>query len=152
VIDRLTGNGVADRVLSSQSRVVNSLLSARRVDRMSEHADRVGDDAYAPADMMDDLRNGIFSEMAGQDAIEIDVYRRNLQRTYVDRLAGVIATPSASSDLPALARGELVAIMMMTNGAAGDRAGDPTINAHLADLHARCRKALDTDSDTESNA
>ena len=147
VIDRLTGNGVADRVLSSQSRVVNSLLSARRVDRMSEHADRIGDDAYAPADMMDDLRDGIFAEMNGNDAIEIDVYRRNLQRTYVDRLGGVIETPSASSDLPALARGELVAIMMMTNEAASSRAEDATVKAHLADLHARCRKALDTEND-----
>ncbi len=147
VIDRLTGNGVADRVLSSQSRVVNSLLSARRVDRMSEHADRIGDDAYAPADMMDDLRDGIFAEMNGNDAIEIDVYRRNLQRTYVDRLGGVIEAPSASSDLPALARGELVAIMMMTNEAASSRAEDATVKAHLADLHARCRKALDTEND-----
>jgi hypothetical protein len=96
---------------------------------------------------MDDLRDGIFAEMNGNDAIEIDVYRRNLQRTYVDRLGGVIETPSASSDLPALARGELVAIMMMTNEAASSRAEDATVKAHLADLHARCRKALDTEND-----
>jgi hypothetical protein len=37
--------------------------------------------------------------------------------------------------------------MMMTNEAASSRAEDATVKAHLADLHARCRKALDTEND-----
>ena len=76
----------------------------------------------------------------------MDIYRRNLQRTYVDHLASLIATPAANSDLPALARAELVAIGDMVSKKTGVGANAVT-SAHLADLAARIEHALDNEND-----
>ena len=73
---------------------------------MSELATRCPKDAYTPADLIKDLHAGIWTELK-PGPIEIDLYRRNLQRAYVDLLAGFLENPPEDSDLPALARAEL---------------------------------------------
>ena len=139
---RLTSEGVATRVLSAQSRLLRMLVNARRINRMAEHAERMGEGAYTPAAMLADLRNGVFSEL-NDKSIRIDIYRRNLQRTYVDMLGSLIQDPSASSDLPALARVELVALKAAISKREPEVANDVTMTAHLGDLSARIEAALD---------
>ncbi len=139
---RLTSEGVATRVLSAQSRLFRMLINTRRINRMTEHAERTGEGAYTPAAMLADLRNGVFSEL-NDESIRIDIYRRNLQRTYVDMLGSLIEDPSASSDLPALARVELVALKAALSKHESEVANDVTMTAHLRDLFARIEAALD---------
>ncbi len=139
---RLTSEGLANRVLSAQSRLLRMLINTRRINRMAEHAERTGEGAYTPAAMLADLRNGVFSEL-NDKSIRIDIYRRNLQRTYVDMLGSLIQDPSASSDLPALARVELVALKAAISKRESEVANDVTMTAHLRDLFARIEAALD---------
>jgi hypothetical protein len=155
---RITATGVADRVLGAQRRVVTSLVNASRIKRMTEHAEG-DDDAYSPTEFLGDMRNGLFEEFSNRRP-EVDLYRRGLQRLYVDHLANALnpapaAAPNPNippqfrptrvgdSDFPALARAELVAIKASVsarrNGAEG------MVGAHIDDLLAKIDEALDAD-------
>jgi Met-zincin/Domain of unknown function (DUF5117)/Domain of unknown function (DUF5118) len=146
IVLRLEASGVADRVLGSQRRLLGALISDQRIKRMAEHAMRDGDDAYTGADMLEDLREGLWSELDGRDRT-IELPRRNIQRAHVELLIDRL-TPDedgngeTNSDLPALARAELVAILEMCQGAA-ERHLDDTTEAHVLDIAARIKQAFD---------
>ena len=52
--------------------------------RMIENEALNGSDAYTLEEMMDDLKIGVWFELKNNG--KIDVYRRNLQRSYINRL------------------------------------------------------------------
>jgi hypothetical protein len=142
VVARLTADGTAQTVLRAQTQVLGSLISKQRIDRMCEvEQSETNKPGYPPAKLFLDLRNGLFRELSAKP-VDIDLYRRNLQRSYVDLLAGDIKAPAANSDLPAYAREELESIRDLIKKT--DTAGvKPAVQAHLKDLSARITKALD---------
>jgi hypothetical protein len=143
ITGRLEASGAAERILDSQRSVLRALLSDSRIKRMSEHLQRSEDPAkvYSSAQLLEDLRNGIMSEL--QDAKpSIDLYRRNLQRAYVDLLAEKVKSNSTDSDLPALARAELTEMLAKVKGKSPT--GDPLTDAHLGQLRASIETAFDT--------
>src|ERR671912_912731 len=87
ILRRIEPVGVLDRVEASQARVLNSLLSSVRVNRLVEQEAIDGAAAYAPLDFLATVRHGVFSEIHGVTAAPIDAYRRNLQRAYVETLS-----------------------------------------------------------------
>ena len=107
---------------------------------MSELAESDGNRAYPPAALLEDLRTGIFSDLS-KETVSINLYRRNLQRAYVDKLAANLTKPASNSDLPALARSELAEIRVIVHGAIEKNNG--VSKAHLMDLAARIALALD---------
>ncbi|MHC4974992.1 MAG: zinc-dependent metalloprotease [Planctomycetota bacterium] len=153
---RVESSGVADRVAQAQGRLLRSIIADQRIRRMSEHTQRDGDDAYTPADMLEDLRDGIWDELEGHRR-SISLQRRNVQRAHVETLisrmspdenaprnpfgGGGNASPVVS-DLPALARAELAAILEMCQEALG-RNTDAMTQAHLMDIAAKIRLAFD---------
>ena len=97
---------------------------------------------YAPTDMLNDVRKGIFSELDGA-AVKVDPYRRNLQRAYIDLASlRVNAAQSSADDNRALFRGELRAVDAAAQAAAA-RTTDAETRRHLQDLRAEVAKALD---------
>jgi hypothetical protein len=141
IVGRLTAEGTAQTVLRSQSQVLRSLISRQRIDRMSELEQSQAKPGYPASKLFLDLRTGLFRELDTKP-LDIDLYRRNLQRSYVDMLAGDVKTPAANSDLPAYARAELEALRdrLRKTETTGTK---PVIEAHLKDLVARITKALD---------
>jgi hypothetical protein len=148
------------RIASAQAGILSALLRDDRLVRMSEYAHGGGAAAYAPLELLADLRAGIFSELAaGRD---IDVFRRSLQRSYVQVLnlklnppaptPGAVPTFQAAptgpqlsaelSDVRAAARADLKALDGQLQAALSRSSG--TTRAHLDDLRARIAKALDT--------
>jgi Met-zincin/Domain of unknown function (DUF5117)/Domain of unknown function (DUF5118) len=141
VVARLTAEGTAQRILGVQMSVLRRLVSPDRVARMSEIEQSGADPAYTPAKLFTDLRSGLFQELIGKPA-DIDLYRRNLQRSYVELLSSNIKNPTANSDLPAFSRGELEAIQDLLKKA--DPTGlKPVVQRHIKDLAARIEHALD---------
>lgn len=139
IVLRLTDEGVAERVLATQRRLLASLVSPARIDRMAEIAD--GDtEAYTPTELLTDVRRGLFRETQGMSGAA-DIYRRNLQRAYVEQLGGYLLSPDAGSDLPGLARQELAAIAELAERTSSRLAA--TERVHRADLAARIERALD---------
>src|ERR1041384_6368623 len=79
-----------------------------RFDRLVEQEAIDGMAAYKPADFMADVRRGIWSELEGAGPIKIDVYRRNLQNSYIDLLSNKLnVRPFVTDDYRALIKAEL---------------------------------------------
>jgi hypothetical protein len=117
-----------------------------------------GTAAYSAIEMLDDLRNGIFAE--AKTGAKTDVYRRNLQRAYVERLqflmekeqqriplqysnyVGITQVDVSQSDIRAMARGELNMLKSMAQSAT---ASDKMTRYHYQDLVARIDEILKKD-------
>jgi hypothetical protein len=134
-------------VIGVQSQVLRSLISQGRVARLGEIEQTQTNATYAPSKLFLDLRKGLFRELSAKP-VEIDLYRRNLQRAYVEMLAANIKTPASNSDLPAYSRAELESIRTLISQASPDP--DKTVvQNHLKDLTARILKALNPRPTTE---
>ena len=142
ILLRLEADGAPARILQSQSRLLSALISDTRVKRMSEHAERAAEEgtSYRPYEMLVELRGGVWGEII-ESRPSIDLYRRNLQRAYVELLAERLEG-AADSDLPALVRGEL-GIMGDAIDALPRDYGDDETRLHVQDLRARIEAALD---------
>ena len=143
ILRRIEASGALTRVNAAQERILNSLLSNTRFDRLVEQEALDGMAAYKPADFMSDVRRGIWSELEGAGPIKIDVYRRNLQNSYIDLLSNKLnVRPSVTDDHRALIKAELRDLSTAI-GAASARATDRQTRAHLADARDQIAKALD---------
>jgi len=140
-VSRLTAEGTAQRILSAQEAVLRSLTSSRRIQRLAEIEQTSTNAAYSPAKLFNDLRDGLFRELGTKPA-DIDLYRRNLQRSYIDMLAANLKPPVANTDLPAYSRAELEEIRSLVRNADVAQS-KPVVQKHLKDLNARITRALD---------
>jgi hypothetical protein len=142
ILRRIEPAGALARVNLAQERILNSLLSNTRFDRLVEQEAIDGAAAYKPADFMADLRRGIWSELEG-GPVRIDVYRRNLQNSYIDALSNKLnVRPAVTDDYRALIKAELRDLSAAI-GVAMPRATDRQTRAHLADARDQIAKALD---------
>jgi hypothetical protein len=143
ILRRIEPVGVLDRIETGQRRVLNSLLSTARVNRLVEQEALDGDAAYHATDFLADVRKGIWSEVYSDGAVVVDAYRRNLQRAYVetlgDRINGRLA---ASDDARAFFRGELKTLDADLKGALAKTTDRPT-KLHLEDIQTQIAHALD---------
>ena len=142
ILRKIEATGSADRMLALQQRLLGSLLNESRIKRLAEIA-ADDDDAYRAAELFSDLRDGLFSELDDRTP-EVDVYRRNIQRAFVDRLSKLVKKPAGDSDSAALARLSLVELRETLDDRV-DSVRDDTTKAHLMDLAGRIDDALDTD-------
>src|SRR5689334_9884796 len=142
ILRRIEAAGAVTRVNLAQERILNSLLNNARFDRLVEQEAIDGAAAYRPADFMGDLRKGIWSELNG-GPVRIDVYRRNLQNSYIDLLSNKLnGRPAVTDDYRALIKAELRDLSTAI-AAAMPRASDRQTRAHLADARDQIAKALD---------
>ncbi|MBM3442991.1 MAG: zinc-dependent metalloprotease [Bacteroidetes bacterium] len=157
ILDRISAP-LSNTVGSLQESLLGSMLSAARLDRMVQSANRFPN-TYAIDEFYADLRKGIFSELATGKRIEN--LRRNLQKAYVERMialiapAGTPAPPSSMggftislspdmrrSDVSSLTRAHLASLRSEIM-AAVSRTSDSMSRYHLQDLSERIRNALD---------
>jgi hypothetical protein len=142
ILRRIEPMGALARVNAAQERVLNSLFSNTRFDRLVEQEAIDGAVAYRPSDFMSEVRRGIWSEIEA-GPVKIDVYRRNLQNSYIDLLSNKLnVRPSVTDDYRALIKAELRDLSTAIN-AAMPRATDRATRAHLADARDQIAKALD---------
>jgi hypothetical protein len=141
ILARLEPGGAPDRLLNSQRRLLGILLDDARCKRMTEHANGSSASAYTPADLLTDLQTSLWSELK-PETVEIDLYRRNLQRAYIELLGNHANRTDASTDLPALARSALKDLMASLSKIIL-RGKDQVTRAHLEDLIARIDRILE---------
>lgn len=90
--------GVVERIRWFQTTGLNALLSPHRLERLVEQHAMLGEEAYGPAEMLDDLRNSIWNEL--NDNSEIDTYRRNLQNAWLDQVSYLLLEAEAEAGNP----------------------------------------------------
>jgi len=84
IFNKIEYDGSIERVRTMQERALNNIMDFGRMARLMENEEIDNRDAYSLLDMMTDLRKGIWSEVySGRN---IDRYRRNLQRAYIERM------------------------------------------------------------------
>ena len=81
-------------ILSLQDAALNRMMSATTMNKMLNAEASIGNKAYTVTDLLTDLKQLLFTELAGKKPV--DLYRRNLQKSYVERL-GTIINPVAVS-------------------------------------------------------
>ena len=147
IFNKIQFDGQVERIRNMQERTLNNLLDFGRMARLMENEEVNGDEAYGLIDMMSDVRTGIWSEVySGQN---IDRYRRNLQRAYIERMEHLMTEeqseiPSryrswisrsnidvAQSDIRPVVRGELKTLQSQIRRAANR--GDRLTRYHLQD-------------------
>ena len=84
ILNKIEFAGITNRIRSIQSSYLNSLLDFGRMARMIENEALNGINAYTLSQMMNDLKKGLWKELYKKE--KIDIYRRNLQRSYINRL------------------------------------------------------------------
>ena len=160
VLSKINPESGVEAVKSMQDATLSSLLAGDRMVRLLETS-TTSKDNYSVDELISDLNKGIFSELKG--ASSIDMYRRNIQKLYVDKLiellkpgtASVRAVPVgvtygfstrrvnlAQTDLPSIARGQLNALkneLKMSSARMSDRMS----KYHVQDLTSRIGLALD---------
>ncbi|WP_105474285.1 zinc-dependent metalloprotease [Jejuia pallidilutea] len=157
IFNKIEYSGSVERVRSMQARTLSNILSLGKMARMIENESLNGNNAYTLTEMMRDLRNGIWSEL--NTGKNIDTYRRNLQRAYIDRLEYLMTaetpkSPSSNSsyikftpvntsqsDIRAVVRAELNTLKRLINSRLGGR--DSMSRIHLKDAVERINIILD---------
>ncbi|MDP2957114.1 MAG: zinc-dependent metalloprotease [Longimicrobiales bacterium] len=162
ILRRIEPEGQVARFRTQQQRVLTSLLSQPRLERLVEFESLAARpaDAYTLADLMTDLRDGVWGEL-DDGSVRVDPYRRNLQRAFVEavdrRLHPTEAelnrpatafspapTPPWGSDVRAVMRAELQDLDRLIQQAQG-RAGDAMTRIHLRDLRMEIARVLSTE-------
>ncbi|GAK89176.1 hypothetical protein JCM19297_3700 [Nonlabens ulvanivorans] len=136
IVQNIAPEGYFERLRSIQARQLNSLLSFDRIGRLI-NSETVDTNYYAALEMLQDVRKGIFSKST------TDIYKRNLQRVYIDRLAYLMTENSTrssynipQSDVRALVRGEL-STLQSTLRSKRNSASNQVNKYHYEDLLAR---------------
>lgn len=141
ILSRIEETGIVERIRGLQDRTLAQLLNPDRLDRMQENDAVNRSDAYSINTMMDDLINSIYSEVRSGSTPSL--YRRNLQRTFIEGLERVVGSESNKyehSDAKAIARGKLNKIKDMLATARGT---DDLSKYHYADLQENIKTVLE---------
>jgi hypothetical protein len=78
------GESPTQTISRSQDRVLNYLLSTNTVSKLAVNQAMYGDRAYRLIDYFNDIDNAMWTEL--KDEQPVDLYRRNLQRSYIEQL------------------------------------------------------------------
>ncbi|MFC2156724.1 zinc-dependent metalloprotease, partial [Acidobacteriota bacterium] len=84
ILGRFQHAGIVDRIRGLQVGIINRLLDFHRIQRMIEAKAKLGDKTYTIEDLFHDVHRAVWNELSGPKPI--DVFRRNLQRGYLERL------------------------------------------------------------------
>ncbi|MDN3588030.1 zinc-dependent metalloprotease [Pedobacter aquatilis] len=162
ILDNISQDGL-EVVGRLQNTTINRLLGTSTLTKLISAEALDGASAYKITDLFTDLNASIFTELKSNQAI--DVYRRNLQKLYVDKLISIIkpATPATTatnailvgrggttqggisasqSDVASVVKGQLRELDATIK--TGATAATGLSKYHLQDLSDRIENALDS--------
>ena len=152
-----TGSDPLNVVGSRMEGVLNALLANNRMNKLISAEAAIGNKAFTLTDLMTELQQDIWTEVRTHKPI--DVYRRNLQKAFVERFGAIInpAAPAAASfggivisfggpdvkktDVVSVAKGTLRSIRAEITSAIGS-SGDKMTRYHLQDMQERIDRIL----------
>jgi hypothetical protein len=164
ILNKFSDPASTEMVATLQANVLNNLLSAERMFRMTVCSGRYGAaNSYGVDELLGDAKKGVWSEL--NSGASIDYYRRNLQKTYIGALINLIDPPPPvvpaagaggrggrgfgnaftgnikNTDVPSIARAQLVELRAEI-AAAIPRMTDKLSRVHLQDVQERIKQAL----------
>lgn len=160
IFDR-TGANAISTIGGIQDNILNQILSGRTMSKLIDAEAESGNKAYTILNLLADLKKGIWSELSSKT--RIDVYRRNLQKSYISMLDELLNPPRSGgstgtsiiitfggrpttnvdkSDIKSVVRAHLTSLRSEVRAAA---ASNPDLMSryHLQDIITRIDNALD---------
>ena len=154
-----TGGNPLTIIGNIQDGTLNRLFGTNTLNKLVNAETSIGNNAYKITDLFSDLKKGIWIELSTKKPI--DVYRRNLQKSYINILnnllnpattvtvigggGGGFGAPAPvntdKSDIKSVVRAHLTSLKNEVNAAAAGIA-DPMSKYHLQDISKRIDKAL----------
>jgi hypothetical protein len=155
ILDKIN-SPASDQLGSLQDNTLASLLSSGRLTRMTTSSNRFAN-AYGVDELFSDLKKGIWSELPARK--KIDGYRRNLQKSYVERMTTLLGGGGSSltisisgaissgpdpkkTDVTSIVRAHLSSLRAEALAAAAGSTDNMT-KYHLQDVAERIKRALD---------
>ena len=135
------GDSPTQTISRSQDRVLNYLLSTNTVSRLAVNEAMYGDKAYRLIDYFNGIDAAIWTEL--KEEKPIDLYRRNLQRSYVEALIS-LSNKSGKEyrDAGPIAKNKLVEIHSLIKKRKR-KMDDPMSQYHLTFLENRLREVIE---------
>ncbi|PWU02610.1 MAG: hypothetical protein C5B52_05160 [Bacteroidetes bacterium] len=93
ILNRIGNTGLSI-ISTRQESILSRLISTTTMSKLISMESQMGNSAYKVADMMNDLKQSIWSELAAKKPI--DVYRRNLQKSYIERIGQIVSPPPSN--------------------------------------------------------
>jgi hypothetical protein len=152
----VTGAGDMNTIANLQSSILSRLLNGSTIDRLIQFEAYDPANAYTATSMLNDLKKGIWKELAASQPI--DMYRRNLQKIYVEKLIALIKPSdnisvinvfslqqagglSKTTDAMSIVKGHAKNLAAEIKRASATT-GDSVTKLHLQDLYGRLDDAL----------
>ena len=141
IVWRITPQGGADSLQDTNQFLLGKLVNESVFKRMAEAANLQGAaGAYQGADLISDLNEGLFRELKRTRPV-IDLYRRDLQRSYVNLLISSYSASEGPSEFRVALRAGLENLGNRLDVVA-KKVNDPQTRGHLRDLKTAIDKAL----------
>ncbi|HCT56331.1 MAG TPA: hypothetical protein DGD08_03870 [Gemmatimonas aurantiaca] len=161
ILRKVEPSGSLNRVGAAQARSLTAMLANDRLVRMVELEARASTrrDVYPVAELLTDLRRGLWKETA--TGAPIDAFRRRLQRVYLEQMAAKINPPTPAAggqggqgggfggqapvspaDIRPIIKSEMRALDAQLAAAIG-RTSDRMSKAHLEDARDQIKTMLD---------
>jgi hypothetical protein len=139
-ISAKTGITPASVISLTQDMMLGRLLSSRTMNKLLDAESLDGAAAYQVTELLTDLKKGIWSELAARKPV--DMYRRNLQKSYITILGNLLKAPS----MPSIAGGGVV--IMISGGGSTERNDiQSVVKGHLGALRTEMLGASATIAD-----
>jgi hypothetical protein len=123
-----------------QRNVLDRLISRNTIEKMLRNEAYNAKGAYTTDNFFKDLKKGVWSGTG-----KLDIYRRNLQKHYVNALISIIQVrqgePASVSDATGIARTQLMDLLQDVKRLAASSSG--VSKSHYVDLQAKIAQALD---------
>ncbi|MEO6611239.1 MAG: zinc-dependent metalloprotease [Chitinophagaceae bacterium] len=146
-----TGGNPLTIIGTIQDGVLNRLFSNGTLSKMLQAEASVGNNTYRIVDLFSDLKKGIWTELSTKKPI--DIYRRNLQKSYISILNNMLNPPAVSvggvtvsgspdkSDISSVIRAHFTGLRAEINAALPGTT-DPMSKYHLQDVIKKIDNAL----------
>ena len=160
ILNKFSNPATNENITNTQANVLNGVLSSGRLFRMSTSSARYGAaNTYGADELIEDIRKGVWSELKSRKPT--DVFRRNLQKTFVEALISLINPQQVylppnlprsfailfggdikNTDIPSIARANLIILKNeITTAIPGTT--DKLSKYHLQDVLERIKQALE---------
>jgi Met-zincin len=144
ILQRIEPMGATERMRQLQGSAIAQLFEKERLKRLDEaEALHGAEQVFTLLDLFSGTKDAVFSEL--RSGAEIDPFRKNVQRVFIDRMEALMKDNNNDFDLTgvkAITRGTLKNLQAEMAAAAG-RQKDTADKYHLEDLVERIRGVLE---------
>ncbi|MFY0684027.1 MAG: zinc-dependent metalloprotease [Balneola sp.] len=154
ILDQINGATAVETFRGAQAGVLNNLMRPDRLGRLVEAESRTNEDVYTLIEMMDDVRNGVWSEARAKQ--NTGIHRRHLQRAYIEVMGSLLnEEPSgffarsvdvSQSDIRPIVRNELEILKRDINSAINGGGLNRSTRNHFEDARARIDEIFDNNN------